>query len=158
MPQNVEVIWFTNFSSKLFHNMPLPWQQTFRHCQTMCCSHLHLKARMCAKSNCNPWKHSATITRNVRTWNPRVNRRTVTMTTHFPPLSKSMYFTSRVTCVPSLTEIHESIVRQSQCQKKSSRVNILYTWAWIKELLPWQGTFRHYQKVLSHGRPRNFHK
>ena len=69
------------------------------------------------------------------------------MTTHFPPLSKSMYFTSRVTCVPSLTDIHESIVRQSQCQKKSSRVNILYTWAWIKELLPWQGTFRHCQNV-----------
>ena len=66
MPQTVEVIWFTSFSSKLCRNMPLPWQRTFRYCQKMCCSHPHLKVKMCAKSNWNPWKHSATITRNVR--------------------------------------------------------------------------------------------
>ena len=55
-------------------------------------------------------------------------------------------FTSRTTSVPSLTEIHESIVRQSQCRKKP-RVNILYTGAWRKGPLPWQRTFRHCQRV-----------
>ena len=44
---------------------PLPWQCTFRHCQKVCRSHLHLKANMCAKSQWNPCKDIQTITRNV---------------------------------------------------------------------------------------------
>ena len=37
------------------HNMPLPWQHTFCHCQKMCLAHLHPKANICAKfhENCS---------------------------------------------------------------------------------------------------------
>ena len=38
------------------HNMPLPWQHTFYHCQKMCLAHLHPKANICAKFHENWWK------------------------------------------------------------------------------------------------------
>ena len=45
-----------SFSPHFCHNMPLPWQHTFYHCQKMCLAHLHPKANICAKFHENWWK------------------------------------------------------------------------------------------------------
>ena len=71
MRKNIGLTFYTQAHGR---RGPLPWQRTFRHCQKVCRSYyLHLKANMCAKSHWNPWKHSETITRNVRKKTPRVN-------------------------------------------------------------------------------------
>ena len=44
-----EVVRDARFSPHFCHNMPLPWQHTFYHCQKMCLAHLHPKANICAK-------------------------------------------------------------------------------------------------------------
>ena len=52
--------WGSSSRRKIFphfcHNMPLPWQHTFYHCQKMCLAHLHPKANICAKFHENWWK------------------------------------------------------------------------------------------------------
>ena len=44
------------FSPIFCHNMLLPWQHTFCHCQKMCLAHLPPKANICAKFHENWWK------------------------------------------------------------------------------------------------------
>ena len=51
-----EVVRDARFSPHFCHNMPLPWQHTFYHCQKMCLAHLHPKANICAKFHENWWK------------------------------------------------------------------------------------------------------
>ena len=51
-----EVVRNARFSPNFCHNMPLPWQHTFYHCQKMCLAHLHPKANICAKFHENWWK------------------------------------------------------------------------------------------------------
>ena len=51
-----EVVRDARFSPNFCHNMPLPWQHTFYHCQKMCLAHLHPKANICAKFHENWWK------------------------------------------------------------------------------------------------------
>ena len=51
-----EVVRDERFSPNFCHNMPLPWQHTFYHCQKMCLAHLHPKANICAKFHENWWK------------------------------------------------------------------------------------------------------
>ena len=51
-----EVVRDARFSPHICHNMPLPWQHTFCHCQKMCLAHLHPKANICAKFHENWWK------------------------------------------------------------------------------------------------------
>ena len=52
-----EVVRDARFSPHFCHNMPLPWQHTFCHCQKkMCLAHLHPKANICAKFHENWWK------------------------------------------------------------------------------------------------------
>ena len=43
-----EVVRDARFFPNFCHNMPLPWQHTFYHCQKMCLAHLHPKANICA--------------------------------------------------------------------------------------------------------------
>ena len=48
--QHVCQIWFEmHFPLNFWHNMPLPWQHTFLHCQKVCFAQLHHTATMCAK-------------------------------------------------------------------------------------------------------------
>ena len=51
-----EVVRDARFFPHFCHNMPLPWQHTFYHCQKMCLAHLHPKANICAKFHENWWK------------------------------------------------------------------------------------------------------
>ena len=51
-----EVVRDARFFPNFCHNMPLPWQHTFYHCQKMCLAHLHPKANICAKFHENWWK------------------------------------------------------------------------------------------------------
>ena len=51
-----EVVRDARFSPHFCHNMPLPWQHTFCHCQKMCLAHLHPKANISAKFHENWWK------------------------------------------------------------------------------------------------------
>ena len=44
-----EVVRDARFFPHFCHNMPLPWQHSFCHCQKMCLAHLHTKAHICAK-------------------------------------------------------------------------------------------------------------
>ena len=89
----------------------LLWQRTFRHCQKVGNSHFRLKANVCAKSHSNPWKHSETITMNVRkknlglTFCTRMHGQSDRY--HGNALSATVkryvahIFTSRPTCVPT---------------------------------------------------------
>ena len=48
--EHVCQIWFEmHFPLNFWHNMPLPWQHTFLHCQRVCFAQLHHTATMCAK-------------------------------------------------------------------------------------------------------------
>ena len=51
-----EVVRDARFSPHFCHNMPLPWQHTYCHCQQMCLAHLHPNANICAKFHENLWK------------------------------------------------------------------------------------------------------
>merc|ERR1712105_561481 len=95
-----------NFLLIFCHNMPLPRQHTFRHCQKMCCSHFQVcqisfempqnveyDPQICPLNFCHYHGHAFSDT--VRKCVARI-------------------FTSRPTCVPSLNESHESIMIQSQ--------------------------------------------
>ena len=43
-----EVVRDARYFPNFCHNMPLPWQHTFYHCQKMCLAHLHPKAILCS--------------------------------------------------------------------------------------------------------------
>ena len=48
--EHVCQIWFEmHFPLNFWHDMPLPWQHTFLHCQKVCFAQLHHTATMCAK-------------------------------------------------------------------------------------------------------------
>ena len=112
-------------------NMPLPWQCNLHHFQKVCLTHVHLKANMCAKFHLKCFKnvqvmckYSETITRIFFFFNLGLTfctracgqRNHYHDNTLFTTVKKcvSHIFISRPTCVPSLTEIRESIMKQSQ--------------------------------------------
>ena len=53
-----EVVRDARFFPHFCHNMPLPWQHTFYHCQKKCVLHIYTpKANICAKFHENWWKN-----------------------------------------------------------------------------------------------------
>ena len=64
-----EVVHDARFSPYFCHNMPLPWQHTFCHCQKMCPAHLYPKANICAKFHENWWK-TEEVVRDARFFPP----------------------------------------------------------------------------------------
>ena len=64
-----EVVRDARFFPHFCHNMPLPWQHTFYHCQKMCLAHLHPKANICAKFHENWWK-TEEVVRDARFFPP----------------------------------------------------------------------------------------
>ena len=65
--------WGSSSRRKIFphfcHNMQLPWQHTFYHCQKMCLAHLHPKANICAIFHENWWK-TEEVVRDARFFPP----------------------------------------------------------------------------------------
>ena len=52
-----EVVRDARFFPNFCHNMPLPWQHTFYHCQKMCLAHLHSQGKhLCSNCHENWWK------------------------------------------------------------------------------------------------------
>ena len=88
-----EVVRDARFSPHFCHNMPLPWQHTFYHCQKMCLAHLHPKANICAKFHENWWK-TEEVVRDARFFPHFCHNMPFTMATHFLPLSKNVSCTS----------------------------------------------------------------
>ena len=60
-----EVVRDARFFPHFCHNMPLPWQHTFYHCQKMCLAHLHPKANISAKFHEN-WSKTEEVVRDAR--------------------------------------------------------------------------------------------
>ena len=77
-----EVVRDARFSPHFCHNMPLPWQRTFYHCQKMCLAHLHPKANICAKFHENWWK-TEEVVRDARFFPHFCHNMPVTMATLF---------------------------------------------------------------------------
>ena len=88
-----EVVRDARFSPNFCHNMPLPWQHTFYHCQKMCLAHLHPKANICAKFHENWWK-TEEVVRDARFSPHFCHNMPLPMATHFLPLSKNVSCTS----------------------------------------------------------------
>ena len=88
-----EVVRDARFSPNFCHNMPLPWQHTFYHCQKMCLAHLHPKANICAKFHENWWK-TEEVVRDARFSPHFCHNMPLQWQQHFLPLSKNVSCTS----------------------------------------------------------------